>query len=68
MTNNPAHNLEQTQSAWVSFQNQAHLKRPETMSEYLELHALLENLTNRYAMDDPTFEPLIDLIARYMLE
>jgi HTH-type transcriptional regulator / antitoxin HigA len=69
MTNNPAHaNLEQAQNAWVSFQNQAHIKRPETESEYLELHALLENLTNRYAMDDPTFEPLIDLIARYMLE
>jgi HTH-type transcriptional regulator / antitoxin HigA len=69
MTNNPAHaNLEQAQNAWVSFQNQAHIKRPETEGEYLELHALLENLTNRYAMDDPTFEPLIDLIARYMLE
>jgi hypothetical protein len=38
------------------------------MSEYLELHALLENLTNRHAFADPTFEPLIDLIARYMLE
>ncbi len=61
-------NLEQAQNAWVSFQHHAHIKRPETESEYLELHALLENLTNRYAMDDPTFEPLIDLIARYMLE
>jgi hypothetical protein len=61
-------NLEQAQNAWVSFQNHAHIKRPETMSEYLELHALLENLTNRYAFADPTFEPLIDLIARYMLE
>ncbi len=34
MTNNPAQNLEQAQNAWVSFQNQAHIKRPE--SEYLE--------------------------------
>ncbi len=60
--------LEQTQNAWVTFQNYAHLKRPETEREYLELHALLDDLTNRYAMDDATFGPLIDLIARYMLE
>jgi hypothetical protein len=60
--NNQAHaNLEQAQNAWVSFQNHAHIKRPEMMSEYLELHALLENLTNRYALADQTFEPLIDL-------
>ena len=64
----PHADLEQTQNAWVAFQNHAHLKRPETEREYLELHALLDDLTDRYAMDDATFGPLIDLIARYMLE
>jgi HTH-type transcriptional regulator / antitoxin HigA len=61
-------NLEQTQNAWLAFQNHAHIKRPGTEGEYLELHALLDDLTNRYAMDDATFGPLIDLISRYMLE
>jgi HTH-type transcriptional regulator / antitoxin HigA len=60
--------LERTQKTWVAFQNHAHIKRPETEAEYLELHALLDNLTNVYAMDDATFGPLIDLIAWYMLE
>jgi hypothetical protein len=60
--------LEQTQKTWVAFQNHAHIKRPDTEAEYLELHALLDHLTNACAMDDATFGPLIDLIARYMLE
>ena len=60
--------LERTQKTWVAFQNHAHIKRPDTEAEYLELHALLDHLTNVYAMDDATFGPLIDLIARYMLE
>jgi antitoxin component HigA of HigAB toxin-antitoxin module len=59
--------LEQTQNAWLAFQNQAHIKRPETEAEYLKLHALLDDLTNRYAMDDAVFGSLIDLIARYIL-
>ena len=65
-TNTPT-NLEQTQNA-LAFQHHAHIKRPSSESDYLELHTLLENLTNRYAMDDANFGPLIDLIAKYMLE
>jgi HTH-type transcriptional regulator / antitoxin HigA len=64
----PTVNLEQAQNAWVAFQNQAHVKRPSTEAEYLVLHALMDDLTSRYAMDDTVFGPLIDLIARYMLE
>jgi hypothetical protein len=48
----------------VAFQNYAHTKRPETEAEDLGLHALLDNLMNVYAMEDATFGPLIDLIAR----
>ena len=60
--------FQQTQNAWAAFQNHAHIKRPTNETEYLELHALLDHLTNLYAMDDATFGPLIDLIAGYMHE
>jgi hypothetical protein len=42
--------LEQTQKSRVAFQNHAHIKRPNSEAEYLELHALLDHLTNLHAM------------------
>ncbi len=61
-------NTEQTQQAWAQFQSNAQIKRPNTESDYLELHALMDALTSKYRMDDPVWSPLIDLIGRYMLE
>ncbi len=61
-------NIAKAQNAWSKFQDQAQIKRPTSEDEYLELHALMDDLTTRYPMNDPTWEPLIDLVARYMLE
>lgn len=61
-------NITKAQHAWSKFQNQAQIKRPTTENEYLELYTFMDKLTDRYAIDDPVWEPLIDLIARYMLE
>ena len=61
-------NITKAQHAWSRFQNQVQIKRPTTEGEYLELQAFMDELTSRYAMSDPVWEPLIDLVARYMLE
>jgi HTH-type transcriptional regulator / antitoxin HigA len=61
-------NAERTQQAWAQFQGNAQIKRPQSESDYLELHSLMDALTSKHRMDDPVWSPLIDLIGRYMLE
>ena len=60
--------IQQIQHHWLEFQASAQIKRPTTEKQYLELHDLMQQLTNQYAMNDPIWGALMDIIATYMLD
>ncbi len=60
--------IHQIENHWLEFQAAAQIKRPSNETQYLELHDLMQQLTSQYAMNDPVWGALMDLIATYMLE
>lgn len=55
--------------AWRSFQTATGgLKRPKSEAEYLELLALMDELTSRHKCNEEPFASLFDIIATYMHE
>lgn len=56
-------------SAWEAFHAATGgIKRPATEEEYLALHALADELTNRYNCNEEPYAALFDLIAAYLHE
>jgi HTH-type transcriptional regulator / antitoxin HigA len=61
-------NLEYIQTSWLALQQEAQIKPVQNETEYLALLEVMDNLTSRYALDDPIWGGLMRLIAGYLLE